>query len=120
MDSEGAARQPTSQGPPTEGDRRAAPRQSTSLKITCYPVNASLMERRQGRVRNVSRTGVGVVVDRAWQRGTTIILELPAEDGVKAVRATVVHATPQIAGTFLVGCALELPLTDAEVQALCR
>jgi hypothetical protein len=120
MESEGAAREPVSQGAPAEGERRAAPRHNSTLKITCYPVNASLLERRQGRVRNVSRTGVGLLVDRAWQRGATVILELPAEDGFKAVRAKVVHATPQIGGTFLVGCALELPLTDAEVQALSR
>lgn len=120
MESEGAAREPTSQRPQTEAERRAAPRQSSTLKITCYPVNASLMERRQGRVRNISRTGVGILVDRSWTRGTTIILELPAEDGIKAVQAKVVHATPQFAGNFLVGCALEIPLSDAEVQALSR
>src|SRR5439155_18880566 len=81
MEPEGAAREPASQGPPAEGERRAAPRHGSTLKITCYPVNASLLERRQGRVRNVSRTGVGLLVDRAWQRGATVILELPAEDG---------------------------------------
>lgn len=120
MEPGGVAREPTPQGASQEGERRAAPRCSSTLKITCYPAAASLMERRQGRVRNVSRTGVGLLVDRSWERGTTLILELPAEDGFKAVRAKVVHSTPQIGGTFLVGCALELPLSDTEVQALSR
>ena len=101
-------------------ERRAAPRHSSSLRITCYPANSGLGERRQARVRNLSRTGVGLGVDRSWPPGTVLIVELPAEDGARAVRTRVVHSTPQGGGTFLVGCTFDVALTDAEVEALTR
>ena len=112
--------EPNPQGPAAE--RRTAPRLTSSLKITCYPVGASLLERRQGRMRNVSRTGIGVLVDRAWQSGTNVMLELPIgeEESIKSVRARVIHATAQLGGTFLVGCSFEVALSDAEVQILAR
>jgi hypothetical protein len=101
-------------------ERRAAPRYSSSLRITCYPANSSLTERRQARIRNLSRTGIGLSVDRSWPGGTVLIVELPAEDGSRAVRTRVIHSTPQMGGTFLVGCTFDMPLTDAEVEALAR
>ncbi len=119
MQREEAGSQPS---PPSPGgpERRAAPRVPSTLKISCYPSGGGFTERRQARIRNVSRNGIGLTVDRAWPPGTVLVVELPAEDGVKAVRARVIHSTAQLGGTFLVGCTLELPLTDAEVQALGR
>jgi hypothetical protein len=101
-------------------ERRAAPRHSSSVRLTCYPVNSGLSERRQARIRNLSRTGVGLAVDRSWHGGTVLIVELPFEGEIRAVRARVIHATPLLAGTFLVGCNFEVQLTDAEVEALTR
>jgi hypothetical protein len=119
MEREGSAQDATSQN--TSGvERRGATRHPSSLKIACYPVGGSLMERRQARIRNVSKTGIGLVVDRAWQSGTMLIVELPGEESTKTVRARVVHSTPQMSGTYLVGCNFESALSDAEVQALAR
>ena len=95
-----------------------APRHPSTLKITAYPVNASLLERRQARVRNVSRTGIGLLVDRAWAAGTILQLELPGEEAPRVVKARVVHCTPQPGGMNLVGCTLEQQLTDVEVRVL--
>ena len=118
MEPEGQAREP---GSPSSGaERRAAPRLPSTLKVMCYPSGSGLLERRQARVRNVSRTGIGLSVDRAWPPDTRLMVELPAEDGVRPVRCRVIHSTPQIGGTFLVGCVFESALTDAEVQALTR
>jgi hypothetical protein len=86
----------------------------------CYPTGSGLLERRQARVRNVSRTGIGLAVDRSWPPDTRLMVELPIEEGVRPVRCRVVHSTLQIGGTFLVGCVFEIALTDAEVQALTR
>ncbi len=116
MAEEGNVREPA--GPNAE--RRNAARFSSSLRIACYPAGSGLLERRTVRVRNVSRSGIGLVVDRHWQPGTALILELPAEEGVRSVRARVVHSTSQPGGTFLVGCTLDNMLTDAEVEALAR
>jgi hypothetical protein len=88
--------------------------------VACYPVNSGFTERRQARVRNVSRTGVALAVDRSWPPGTVLIIEVPAEEGAKTVRARVVHSTAQFGGTFLVGCTFDIPLSDADVQFLAR
>ena len=120
MAEEGNVRPSTPQGPPPEGERRVAPRQSSTLRIACYPAGSGLLERRMARIRNVSRTGIGLIVDRPWHQGLAVILELPAEDGVRSARARIVHSTSQPGGTFLVGCVFDNQLTDAEVQALAR
>src|SRR5437773_3726645 len=119
MAEEGNERPSAPQEPP-ESERRRASRQSSTLRIACYPAGSGLLERRMVRVRNVSRTGIGLVVDRPWQQGLALILELPAEDGVRSARARIVHSTSQPGGTFLVGCVFDTQLTDAEVQALAR
>jgi hypothetical protein len=104
---------------PPGPERRQAPRVYSVLKIICFPAGAGLSERRQARVRNVSRTGIGLQVDRHWESGTLLHLELPLEEGTRLVRARVVHATPQY-GLHLVGCSFEVPLTDAQVEQLTR
>ncbi len=120
MAEEGDVRESTPPSPPPEGERRAAARQLSSLRIACYPAGSGLLERRMVRIRNVSRTGIGLIVDRHWQPGIALILELPAEEGVRSARARIIHATSQPGGTFLVGCSFDNQLTDAEVQALAR
>ena len=120
MDSENPVGQNPPSEPPAQTERRAAPRLSSTLRVQCYPVGGGLSERRTARVRNVSRTGIGLVLDRCWQVGAAMIVELPVEEGVRSARGRVVHATTLPGGTFLMGCTFDAPLTDAEVQVLAR
>ncbi len=101
-------------------ERRGAARHLADLRVTCYPAAGGLGAGRVVRVRNVSRTGIGLVVDRHWGPGTALSLGLPLEQGAapRTCRARVVHATAQPGGCFLVGCTFEAPLTDQEVQVL--
>ena len=110
----------TAAGLPTESERRTAARHASTLRIACYPAGGGLAERRTARVRNVSKTGIGLILDRNWQPGQALILELPLGEGVRQARARVVHATSQPGGCFLVGCTLDQSLSDADVQALAR
>ena len=107
---------------PPGPERRGAPRHPSSLRIACYPAGSGLLERRLVRVRNVSRTGIGLTSDRRWEPGTMLVLEMPPVEDVppRSVRARVVHATLQVGGTFLVGCLFQQPLSDADLQALAR
>jgi len=120
MAEEGNVRPSVPQEPSPEGERRTATRRLSTLRIACYPAGSGLLERRMVRIRNVSRTGIGLIVDRNWQQGLALILELPGQDGVRSARARVVHSTSQPGGTFLVGCVFDMQLTDAEVEALAR
>jgi hypothetical protein len=117
---EGTSNEPAGTPAPVEGERRVATRHSSTLRITCYPVGGGLAERRNARVRNVSKTGVGLVLDRHWQSGTALVIELPLAEGIRLARGRVVHATSQPGGCFLVGCSFDQHLSDEEVQALAR
>jgi hypothetical protein len=117
---EGTQNEGAGAGVPSEGERRAATRHSSTLRITCYPVGGGLAERRNARVRNVSKTGIGLLLDRHWQSGTALVFELPLSEGIRLTRGRVVHATSQPGGCFLVGCMFDQQLTDEEVQALAR
>jgi hypothetical protein len=88
--------------------------------VTCYPASGGPGAARQARVRNLSRSGVGLVVDRHWEPGTTLSIGLPlGPEGAALLRpARVIHATALPGGRFLIGCSLDTPLTDAEMQAL--
>jgi hypothetical protein len=121
MTQEGNRNEPATAGPAREGERRAATRHPSTLRINCYPAGGGLAERRLARVRNVSRTGIDLILDRHWPPGTALILELLAEEGaVRSARSRVVHATSQPGGTFLVGCTFDMPLSDVELQALAK
>jgi hypothetical protein len=61
MTEEQPAGRPTREG---RTERRATPRYQSDVRLTCYPVGVGLGAGRQARVRNISRTGIGLVVDR--------------------------------------------------------
>jgi hypothetical protein len=108
-------------GTPEPGsERRGAPRQQTDLRVTCYPAVGGSAAGRPARVRNLSRTGIGLVVDQHWPPGMGLTLALPLLEGggTRPIMAKVIHATAQPGGRFLVGCAFDTPLTDNEVQTL--
>ncbi len=109
----------SSPGTPSGAERRTEPRHPSSAKIICYPAGAALTERRQVRLRNVSLKGMALIVDRRWEVGTELVLELPGPDERTVPgRARVVHATAQLGGLFLIGCILEVPLTATQMQVL--
>jgi hypothetical protein len=106
--------------PPTGAERRGAVRHPADLRMTCYPEGGGAGAGRGARVRNLSRTGVALLVDRSWQPGTVLTVCLaPDEEGrTRSWRARVVHATAQPGGRFLVGCSFATALTEDELQAL--
>src|SRR4051812_18176501 len=115
---EGSADNPT---PPDPGgaERRTDVRRPTSIRIVCYPTGAPVTERRQVRLRNVSIKGLALVADRRWEKGTELVVELPgADERTVQGRAHVVHSTPQLGGLFLIGCILDVPLTEAQITAM--
>jgi hypothetical protein len=71
-------------------------------------------------VHNFSATGLGLVFHRALEPGSVLALELRRRrHGLSRVLAVqVVHCTPQPDGNFLIGCHLNTPLSDEELDAL--
>jgi hypothetical protein len=120
MADEGTGGRASPLGNASEVERRRAARYLADLRVTCYPAGGGLGGGRVARVRNISRTGIGLVVDRHWGPGTAVSLALPlGEEGRdRSCVARVVHATAQPGGCFLVGCAFVAALTEDELQAV--
>src|SRR5262249_34102741 len=73
-----------------------------------------------GQVRNVSESGVGLVVSRSIEPGTLVSLDLygPTGQGRLAILACVVHVTPRENETWSLGCNFIRELSDKELCAL--
>jgi hypothetical protein len=113
-----AAGDPTTR-PPAGVERRGAVRHQCDLELTCYPVGGEPGARWKARVRDLSGTGIGLLLAHALERGTILILEMPRVlDGFpRLLGACVIHATPQREGGFVIGCALDHQLNAAEIRA---
>jgi hypothetical protein len=76
------------------------------------------MLRVTGKIRNVSREGVGLLLDQELEPGTVLKVELAGADEavMTVVLACVVYASPVKRGQWLHGCAFVSELSDAELQ----
>ena len=106
-------------------ERRAYVRLASSLSAACRPAGRSSLEPGWlGTVRDISRGGVGLVMQHRFQRGTLLTVELrqPGGELVRTVQVRVAHATAIRLGVgrhcWLLGCAFEKPLTDEEFAGL--
>jgi PilZ domain-containing protein len=67
-------------------------------------------------VRDLSRGGVGLVLDTFLEPESELTIEIPVAPG--RLRVVVVHATTLPGGKYLLGCRLVKPLSEEEVQKL--
>jgi serine/threonine protein kinase len=110
---------PAPTGPPAD-ERRRAVRYACNLEGLCSPLGAQTERPWDAAIRNVSVTGVALVLDRRFEPGTLLRVEWqpPTGDGPGSTMAVVVRAQPQEAGQWLLGCRLARPLGDDEVRGL--
>ncbi len=100
-------------------DRRIAVRYAANPDTDCH---ASLSPGRShpAWVRDISATGVGLLMAREVKPGTdlTLILENVAQGLLRLLRARVVHAMEVPPNSYwLHGCSFERSLTNAELRA---
>lgn len=71
-------------------------------------------------IRDISRTGMGLVLKQVHEPGTPLAIELhsPNKNIKYTVFTRVVHATAQPDGTWLVGCAFARELSNDELRNL--
>jgi hypothetical protein len=106
---------PVSAGIPTsrpQGERRAAIRYQCKQKFSYFLTPKS--ERLFARVRNISVTGIGLVMSRPLDRGAVLTIELKAMQ----LSGRVIHSTRDAAGTWLVGCQFDTKLSEAKLLEL--
>jgi hypothetical protein len=103
---------------PTE-DRRVRVRYPSNAETTLQHLNGVPQPRLSGRVRNISRGGIGLVVPRQFEPGAMLAVDLPSPEGQSSytVLACVVHVSARPGGEWAVGCTFAQELTDAELRA---
>ncbi len=103
-------------------DRRAHVRFSCELDSSCSPISASKGMQWTGKVRDVSRGGLGVVLSRRFELGTLLGVEIQEADGTTSgtLLARVVHVTPHSGGGWVIGCCFTSELGDDEVKAFVK
>jgi len=67
-------------------------------------------------IHDVSKIGVGLNLSRPLETGTELTVRLKGESGVLEIPANVIHSTPQVDGTWRVGCTFGRKLTADELD----
>jgi hypothetical protein len=101
-----------------EEERRARVRYPSNVETTVHPADGAEPVRLSARVRNISRTGINLQVERGFEPGSLLSVELPGPDGRPpyTVLACVVHATPRD-GEWALGCTFARELSDDDLSA---
>ena len=110
---------PGAAGPLTR-ERRAAVRYSCELGGLCEPPEAEAEFRWFASVADVSVRGIGLVVNRRFEPGTVLDIELAAtrDSRSRSLQAHVVRLTRRAGGKWLLGCALTRKLSEADVREI--
>lgn len=104
----------------TGEERRVWVRYMCNLPTSCQPVMAKDDLCWSGRVQNISRGGVNLIVPRRFEPGTLLQIELPGatEAEPRNILARVVHARTLESGSWSLGCAFPWLISDEDVTAL--
>jgi hypothetical protein len=107
--------------PALQADRRGAERYPCDLQPFWRVAGGGAAgEGPPARVRDVSATGIGLLVGQPLKPGAVLVLTLQARDEQlsRPLPVRVMHATPQAGGGWLVGCQFVRRLSAGDLQAL--
>ncbi len=102
-------------------ERRGAARRSCHVPSVCHPLPLSRERDSWWAVaQDISESGIGLVLERRFELGTVLVLELESVEGRAAhyLLAEVVRTEPQPGGTWLAGCAFIGGPTDEQIATL--
>src|SRR5262245_34096083 len=99
-------RSDTAQGDHQVQDRRSAERHPSDLLISCHPLALPKKESVSALIRDVSQSGIGLVVRYCFAPGTLLVIDLDGrrDAGWSPLLGRVVHATPHGDGRWVLGC----------------
>jgi hypothetical protein len=106
-----------------ERDRRAGVRIPSDLAVSCGRAASAREPVWPGKVRDISREGIGLILEHRFRPGTTLMIDLRESAGtvLRTVRARVVHATALLEEgnpCWLLGCVFDQPLDEEEFSVL--
>ncbi len=98
-------------------NNREKERFTCEVPTTCQPPSAYTKDPWAATIRDIGTTGLRLTLNRRFERGSGLAIELPTEDGsTTTVLARVVEVQSYSEGGWLLGCNFISELSDEEVQ----
>ncbi len=99
-------------------ERRAAVRFQCSNGASCSSL--APFERLTGRARDISKTGIALILGTSVRDGTQLVIDLKTKNpGIcLTLLARVVHSTPADEGSWVIGCEFITTPTEEQIMAL--
>jgi hypothetical protein len=103
-----------------EEERRVWIRYPSSAEAACQPANAEDAAPVIARVRNISRGGISLVVNRWYEPGMLLSIQLPdaTPESASTILAYVVRSNPKGEGEWAVGCTFATELDEDDLKTL--
>jgi hypothetical protein len=104
----------------TPEERRAAERYALDSSSVCRLIGDGQEAGPRATVRDLSATGIGLLVEHAVKPGSVLILSLETSRWqlARPLPVRVMHSAPMDDGTWLVGCQFVRKLSEPELQAV--
>lgn len=101
-------------------ERRAWVRFPCGMETSCQPLASAVGQQWSGHVRDLSAGGVGVVLNRRFELGTLLTIEVlsNSDKPSRTFLGRVIHVHSQPDGSWHMGCRLANSLSEDDVQAL--
>jgi hypothetical protein len=96
----------------------------TSQEVSCQPVAATTAVQAEtiwlGNFRNISLPGLSLLLDRRFEPGSLLLIELAdkAKSGARYWSVRVVNVTPEVKRRWIMGCEFIHPLSEEALRAL--
>jgi hypothetical protein len=105
---------------PSGPGRRVTVRYPLPADITCPLTGDAWQGPQRATVRDVSRGGIGLLLDAPVALGARMLIELHGEGSrpLRRLACRVVHVTERGGGAWVVGCAFDAPLSASEREAV--
>jgi hypothetical protein len=99
-------------------ERRTSVRYFSNL--ACRLVADDPANSRPAIIRDISRGGLGLILNQPFERDSMVAVEVPLPDlgRLRVLIARVVHSSPNTEGQWHVGCAFITVLQQAELEVL--
>ena len=104
----------------SDEERRLWVRYPAQISTTVSPTTNNESLRILSHIRDISRGGVNLVVDHAFERGEHISIELPLQgkEQKQTVLACIVHVAEEKPGEWRLGCVFAQELTDDDLTGM--